>query len=143
MSHDHEHHHHEHEHEGAAEGDLFGMAIGFRIFEDEGTLYAAEVEVTSYVDDPDALGATLVFHSLDGLDPLAADVSTDDTWATDIDDELTRDETAPLKEQAAAILRQVAGYGEPQLREYLVRAREETAAAREEEEGEAEGEGEE
>lgn len=132
--HDHEQHHHEHDHD--EEGtELFGMAIGFRVFEDEGTLYAAEVEVTSYVDDPDALGATLVFHSLDALDPMEAEVPADDTWATDIDEELTRDETAPLKEQAHAILRQVAGLGEAQLREYLARAKEETAAAREEEEG--------
>ena len=116
---------HGHEH-GHDEGG-FGVALGFRIFEDQGGIYMAEAEVSSYVDDPNALGATLVFHSLSDLDPTAApDEDEDDMgWRIDVDDELTRDEKAPMRDQFHAILRQLAGLSEGDLREYLKQAREE------------------
>jgi hypothetical protein len=117
---DHEHHHHEHE------NGSYGMALGFRIFENDGKLYLAEVEVTPYVDEPQALGATLVFHPLDGLDPTQVDEEADwPAWHVDIDDELTRDTDTPMRKQFTAILRQVAGLSEGQLGEYLAVAKEE------------------
>ncbi len=119
---DHEHHH-GHEHENGS----YGMALGFRIFETEGKLYFAEVEVTPYVDEPEALGATLVFHPLDGLDPTNPDESEDwPAWPVDIDDELSRDTEAPAAEQFAAILRQVAALTTDDLGAYLAQAREES-----------------
>lgn len=116
---------HEHDHGHGEEG--FGVALGFRIFEAEGEIYMAEAEISSYVDDPNALGATLVFHSLSNLDPAAApDEDEDDAgWRVDIDDELTRDEAGPTREQFHGILRQLAGLSEDDLRRYLTAAREE------------------
>ena len=80
------------------------------------------------MDDPNSLGATLVFHSLTELDPTAApDEDEDETsWRIDIDDELTRTEGSPMREQFHAILRQLAGLGEEDLRDYLRQAREES-----------------
>jgi hypothetical protein len=120
--HDHEHEHHDH---GAEEG--FGVALGFRIFEVGGELYMAEAEISSYVDDPNALGATLVFHALSTLDPTSPPDDDDDDagWRIDIDEELTRDETGPSRDQFQAILRQLAGLGDNDLRQYLEAAREE------------------
>lgn len=108
--------------------DGFGVALGFRIFEAEGGIYMAEAEVSSYVDDPKSLGATLVFHSLTELDPTAApgDEDEDEGWRLDIDDELTRDEGGSTRDQFHAILRQLAGYSEEDLRGYLQQAREES-----------------
>jgi len=121
---DHQHEHHHHEHEGS-----YGMALGFRIFEDAGSLYLAEVEITPYVDEPSALGATLVFHPLDGIDPTVGEVSDDwPAWPVDIDDDLTRDTEAPTAQQFAAIARQAGQLSEEQLREYLALAREEAEA---------------
>lgn len=119
--HDHDHEGHDHEAEG------FGVALGFRIFESEGELYMAEAEISSYVDDPASLGATLVFHSLSSLDPTTVpDEDEDDAgYRIDIDEELTRTEGAPTQEQFQAILRQLAGLTEGDLRQYLQAAREE------------------
>jgi hypothetical protein len=116
----------DHDHGGEEEG--FGVALGFRIFEAEGGIYMAEAEISSYVDDPGSLGATLVFHSLTELDPTSApDEDEDDNgWRIDIDDELTRTEGAPMREQFHAILRQLAGLSEADLQAYLTQAREET-----------------
>lgn len=124
---------HDHDHGGEEEG--FGVALGFRIFEAEGGIYMAEAEVSSYVDDPNSLGATLVFHSLTELDPTSApdDDEADNGWRIDIDDELTRTEGAPMRDQFHAILRQLAGLSEEDLRAYLTQAREETGSADEEE----------
>ena len=118
-----EQHDHDHGHE---EG--FGVALGFRIFEVDGGLYMAEAEVSSYVDDPKSLGATLVFHNLTELDPTAAPGEDDEEegWRIDIDDELTRCEGSSTREQFHAILRQLAGLSEQDLRDYLKQAREET-----------------
>lgn len=116
--HTHDHAHHDHEGEGS-----YGMALGFRIFDRGGRLYLAEVEVTPYVDEPEALGATLVFHPLDELDPTVMDEETDwPAWPVDVDDELERDTGAPKAEQFASILRQVSRLSEAQLGEYLEQA---------------------
>lgn len=111
-----------HEEEG------FGVALGFRIFDVEGELYMAEAEVSAYVDDPNALGATLVFHPLSELDPTAVpDEDEDETgWRIDVDEELTRDEGAPMREQFQAILRQLAGLSDADLAGYLRQAQEES-----------------
>lgn len=128
---------HDHDHEEG--GDTFGMALGFRIFEDEGEVYLAEAEITPYVDEPEALGATLVFHPLSDLDPTAGDEELDwPAWPTDIDDDLTRDTGTPMADQFQAIVRQLARITEAQLREYLQRAREEAALDDDEDEGEGE-----
>lgn len=123
MSETHEHNH-DHEH-GGEEG--FGVALGFRIFEVDGELYMAEAEISSYVDDPNALGATLVFHALSALDPTSPPDEDDEDlgWRIDIDDELTRDETGASRDQFQAILRQLAGLGDTELRQYLEAARQE------------------
>jgi hypothetical protein len=119
-------HDHDHGHEHGEEG--FGVALGFRIFEADGGIYMAEAEVSSYVDDPKSLGATLVFHSLTELDPTTPPTEEDEEegWRIDIDDELTRAESASTREQFHAILRQLAGLSEQELRDYLQQAREET-----------------
>lgn len=129
-------HGHDHDHGGEEEG--FGVALGFRIFEADGGIYMAEAEISSYVDDPGSLGATLVFHSLTELDPTSApdDEEEDNGWRIDIDDELTRTEGTPMREQFHAILRQLAGLSEEDLRAYLKQAREETPAPEEGEGGE-------
>jgi hypothetical protein len=114
---------HEHAHEGE---DSLGLAIGFRIFEDEGQLFLAEAEISPYVDDPEALGVTLVFHPLADLDPTDASQDDDrDAWPFDFDDELTRDEKGSIVEQTQSILRQLSQLPEQSLREYLRVAREE------------------
>ena len=115
----------EQEQHGHEEQEGFGVALGFRIFESDGELYMAEAEISSYVDDPNALGATLVFHSLSELDPTVPpdEDEEDNGWRTDIDDELTRDESASVRDQFHAILRQLAGLSEEQVREYLEQAR--------------------
>jgi len=123
-------HDHGHDHEEAG----FGVALGFRIFEAEGGIYMAEAEVSSYVDDPAALGATLVFHSLTELDPTVPPGEDDEEegWRIDIDDELTRDEGAGTREQFHSILRQLAGLSEQDLRDYLNQAREEAGIGEDE-----------
>jgi len=120
MAHEHEH---DHEHDG---NESYGMALGFRIFEDDGQLYLAEVEITPYVDEPTALGATLVFHPLNGIDPTSPEQEADaPAWPVDVDDDLTRDTGAPISEQFLAIARQAGQFTEEQLRDYLALAREE------------------
>lgn len=121
-----EQHGHDHDHNGHEE-EGFGVALGFRIFEAEGGIYMAEAEISSYVDDPNSLGATLVFHSLTDLDPTSAPDENDEDngWRIDIDEELTRTEGGPTREQFHAILRQLAALSEDDLRQYLTAAREE------------------
>jgi hypothetical protein len=118
-------HGHDHDHDHGQEEEGFGVALGFRIFEAEGGIYMAEAEISSYVDDPNSLGATLVFHSLTELDPTSApDEDEEDTgWRIDIDDELTRTEGSPMRDQFHAILRQLASLSEDDLRQYLTQAR--------------------
>jgi hypothetical protein len=114
------HHHHD------DEQDLPGVAVGFRIFEDEGDLYLAEAAVEPYQDQPHTLGVTLIFHPLKDLDPVSDEADDDrDAWLFDFDDELTRDEDAPLAAQAQDVFRQLSKLPEESLREYLRVAKEE------------------
>jgi hypothetical protein len=114
---------HEHDHDHTIEGHTHGIALGFRIFEHGGELYFAEAEISAYVDEPESLGATLVFRKVSGIDPTAgADEIEWPTWATDVDEDLTRDETGPVTQQFEAILRQLSALDEGALREYLDRA---------------------
>ena len=114
---------HAHEHEGGGE-EILGMAVGFRIFENGGELFLAEAEISPYEDDPSALGVTLVFHPLAGIDPTSADDDEEEPWHFDFDDELTRDEKASVVDQTADILRQLSKLSEQALGEYLQAARE-------------------
>lgn len=117
-------HEHEHDEEG---GDVLGMAVGFRIFEDGGDLYLAEAEISPYEDQPDALGVTLVFHALAGIDPTGEDADEAEPVAFDFDDELTRAEDAPIVAQTQDILRQLSNLTPEALREYLQAAKEDAA----------------
>ncbi len=111
---------HDHGHEG---GD-YGIVVGFRILEEEGELFLAEAEITPYADQPDALGATLVFHPLEGFDPTAATEEMEwPAWPVDIDEELIRDETQPIPNQLKSILRQLRELSDGELSEYLQEAR--------------------
>ncbi len=112
---------HDHGHEG---GD-YGIVIGFRLLEEEGQLYLTEAEITPYVDQPDALGATLVFHPLEGFDPTTAGDTDWPAWPVDIDEELIRDETQPVPAQLKSILRQLRELSDDELREYMQDARRE------------------
>ena len=112
---------HEHAH---GNDEILGMAVGFRIFEDGGELYLAEAEISPYEDQTSALGVTLVFHPLAGIDPTREDEGEQEPFTFDYDDELTRDESAPIVEQAADILRQLSNLTPASLSEYLRAARE-------------------
>ena len=113
----------EHEHE---QESTYGMALGFRIIDDAGKLYLAEAEISPYVDSPEELGATLVFHPLDGIDPTEASEEVDwPAWPIDIDDELTRKASDPIPAQFEAIARQLQQLTDAELREYMKAAREE------------------
>ena len=114
----------QHQHGQPQEGDVLGMAVGFRIFEDGGNLYLAEAEISPYEDDPNALGVTLVFHALAGIDPTAESPDEEEPVVFDFDDELTRDEKAPIVDQTQAILRQLASLSVESLGEYLEAGRE-------------------
>lgn len=112
-----------HQH-GGEEGGEYGVVVGFRIMEEAGELYLAEAEITPYVDQPDALGATIVFHPLEGFDPTTASDEMDwPAWPVDIDEELIRDETQPVAAQLKSILRQLRELSDEELREYLQEAR--------------------
>lgn len=116
MSHDHEH---EHDEEAT-----FGIALGFRTVEEAGQLFLVEAEIAPYVDDPDELGVTLVFHPLDGLDPTAETEELDwPAWPIDIDDDLQRAPTDALSPQFQSIVRQLHGFTNDQLLAYLQAAR--------------------
>jgi hypothetical protein len=116
----------QHEHDtGEEQEGTVGMALGFRIVEDAGKLYLAEAEIAPYEDAPEELGVTLVFHPLDGIDPTDTEETDDPMWAVDIDDELARSTGDSLTAQFQAIVRQLHGLSEQQLREYLQTAQEE------------------
>jgi hypothetical protein len=120
---------HDHAHAHGGENDeITGMAVGFRIFEEGGQLYLAEAEISPYEDEPTGLGVTLVFHSLHGIDPTSTDEDDMEPWAFDFDDELTRNEKAPIVEQTADILRQLANLSPASLGEYLRAAKEDVGA---------------
>jgi hypothetical protein len=127
MPNGHEHDHaHDHAHDHDHGESTYGMVLGFRLVEREGSYFLVEAEVGPYVDEPSELGATLVFHPLDGLDPTAADVEHDlPALPVDIDDDLTRDPAEPIPGQFQAIVRQLAGLSDAKLLEYLDQAGEE------------------
>jgi hypothetical protein len=114
----------DHDHAQGGAEEITGMAVGFRIFEDEGRLYLAEAEISPYEDEPTGLGVTLVFHSLTGIDPTSTDEDDQEPWIFDFDNELTRDEKASLVDQTADILRQLANLSPNALGEYLRAAKE-------------------
>ena len=125
-----EHKEHDHDHE---EGTL-GMALGFRIIEDGEQHFLAEAEISPYVDQPGELGVTLVFHPLEGIDPVDASEEMDwPAWPIDIDDDLTRDGSQPIPAQFQQIVHQLHTISETKLREYLAAARAEAEAGGEEE----------
>lgn len=112
---------HTHEEEGQ------GVALGVRIFEHQGALYYAEAEIGPYLDEPQSLGATLVFHDLSGVDPTASEEEQDwPAWSIDIDDDLTRDPAAAMSAQFEAILRQLSQLSQNQLNEHLENAQSES-----------------
>ena len=121
---DHNHDHHHHDHSLGDQEESFGMALGFGIVEDDGQLFLAEAEISPYVDEPTELGVTLVFHPLEGLNPIEPSEEVEwPAWPLDIDDDLTRNLGEPIPAQFQAILRQLRGFSEAQLREYLQAAR--------------------
>jgi hypothetical protein len=117
MAHDHDH---VHDHDDSS----YGIALGFRTIEEAGQLFLVEAEIAPYVDDPDELGVTLVFHPLDGLDPTAESEELDwPAWPIDIDDDLERAPTDPVPAQFQSIVRQLHRFSGDQLLEYLRSAR--------------------
>lgn len=115
---------HDHDQEHDHEEGTLGMALGFRIVEEGGQLFLAEAEISPYMDQPEELGVTLVFHPLEGIDPVDASEEMDwPAWPLDIDDDLTRDGSQPIAAQFQAIVRQLHGLPESKLREYLAAAR--------------------
>jgi hypothetical protein len=114
---------HDHELEDDA---TYGIPLGFRIVEDGGHYYLAEAEIAPYVDEPDELGVTLVFHPLDGINPAEmSDEAEWPAWPVDIDDDLERSSTDPMDKQFAAIVRQLHDLDIDRLRFYLNQARDE------------------
>jgi hypothetical protein len=120
MAHEHGHHHHEDEGEGT-----YGMAFGFRTVAEGESLYLVEAEVAPYVDEPGELGATLVFHPLEWVDPTEAEEKEVPAWVIDIDDDLTRRGSEPIKTQFAAIVRQLHELSDARLLAYLEEAKSE------------------
>lgn len=121
MAHDQEHRHEE------GEG-TYGMAFGFRTLTEGDQLYLVEAEVAPYVDEPAELGATLVFHPLEWMDPTPGSDGELPAWAVDIDEDLVRKGSEPIQAQFTAIARQLHGLTDDQLREYLEIARSEEDA---------------
>lgn len=116
---------HQHDQDQDQEG-TYGMALGFRLVEEGGQFFLAEAEISPYVDQPEELGVTLVFHPLEGIDPVDASEETEwPAWPLDIDDDLTRDGSAPIPDQFQAIIRQLHALTPAQLQQYLQAAREE------------------
>lgn len=113
----------EHEHEQEA---MYGMALGFRIVEEDGKLYLVEAEISPYVDEPGELGATLVFHPLEGLDPTDTSEEVNwPAWPIDIDDELTRNGADAIPSQFDSIVRQLRALSDDELKQYMREARSE------------------
>jgi hypothetical protein len=112
-----------HEHDQNDE-EGYGLALGFRIIEDAGGFFLAEAEIAPYVDEPEELGVTLVFHPLDGINPVeTGDELNWPSWPLDIDDDLTRSSEDTMEKQFAAIVRQLHDLTVEQLREFLRQAR--------------------
>jgi hypothetical protein len=110
--------HHEHD-----EDATFGIALGFRTLDEAGKLFLVEAEIAPYVDEPEELGVTLVFHPLEGLDPTAESDELDwPAWPVDIDDDLQHG-GGTIAAQFQAIVRQLHNLTTEQLRGYLQVAR--------------------
>ncbi|HEX6070735.1 MAG TPA: hypothetical protein VFZ18_12955 [Longimicrobiaceae bacterium] len=119
-------HHHEHHHDHDEDGEgTYGMAFGFRTVEQGDSLYLVEAEVAPYVDEPGELGATLVFHPLEWVDPEQGEEAEIPAWVIEIDDDLTRRGSDPIHTQFGAIVRQLHGLSDARLLEYLTAAKEE------------------
>lgn len=103
------------------EEEGFGVAMGFNLFTLNGNPFMAEAEISSYVDDPQALGVTLVFHPMD-YSLVRSDHDDAHSWRWDIDDDLERDESTSTKEQFRSIARQLSRFSGEHLRHYLLRA---------------------
>jgi hypothetical protein len=121
MSHD--HHHHDHDHDHSHDEGPVGLALGFRIFEVDGKLFWVEAEIAPYMDEPTELGAALIFHPLDGLDPSADEDMDWPAWPIDIDDDLERGKGS-IGAQFASIVRQLHGLDVARLKQYLALAQE-------------------
>ena len=78
-----------------------------------------------YVDEPGELGATLVFHALEWVDPEQGEEAEIPAWVIEIDDDLTRRGSDPIHTQFDAIVRQLHGLSDTRLLEYLTAAKEE------------------
>jgi hypothetical protein len=118
----HDHMDHDHDEDGE---HTYGLALGFRIIEESGKLYLSEAEIAPYVDEPGELSVTLVFHPLEGLDPVEVDDDVDwPSWPIDIDDDLDRRPDDPTATQFTSIVRQLHDLTVDQLRTYLNQARE-------------------
>lgn len=118
--HDHEHH----------EEETFGLALGFRIVDEGGKLFLAEAEIAPYVDAPEELGVTVVFHPLDGINPVEIGEEVDwPSWPIDIDDDLDRSDGESLTQQFASIVRQLHDLPDQRVIEYLQQAREDAESA--------------
>lgn len=117
---------HDHDQDEAAGGEgTYGMAFGFRTLAQADRLYLVEAEVAPYVDEPSELGATLVFHPLEWVDPSPHTDAELQAWTIDIDDDLTRKGSDAIRAQFATIVRQLHEMSEAQLLEYLALAQEE------------------
>lgn len=115
--------HHDHHEE---EDGTYGLALGFRIIEEAGELFLAEAEIAPYVDAPEELGVTLVFHPLEGINPVEVDEEAEwPSWPLDIDDDLARRTGEPMNQQFTEIARQLQGLTTEKLLDYLALAREE------------------
>lgn len=101
----------------------FGVALGTRLLWLSGNPFLVEAEISSYVDAPDELGVTLVFHSLDLPEPRELE-----GWRLDIDHVLQRDVAAPMREQFRSILRQLIQFPDDMLRDFLVQALQQVSA---------------
>jgi hypothetical protein len=108
------------------EQESYGLALGFRIIEEDGKHFLAEAEIAPYVDEPEELGVTLVFHPLDGINPVEVGEEVEwPSWPIDIDDDLTRGSGDAITTQFTSIVRQLRELTTEQLLDYLRVAREE------------------
>ena len=112
-------HEHQHDHDGAEGEGTLGMGFGFRTLLDGDQVYLVEAEIAPYMDEPSELGATLVFHTLQWVNPEIDEADLPVGWALDIDEDLLRKGSDPIPVQFAAVVRQLHELTEEQLRDYL------------------------
>ena len=112
-------HEHQHDHDGAEGECTLGMGFGFRTLLDGDQVYLVEAEIAPYMDEPSELGATLVFHTLQWVNPETDEADLPVGWALDIDEDLLRKGSDPIPVQFAAVVRQLHELTEEQLRDYL------------------------